>query len=440
MNFNKQQEEALGKIEDWWKRKHKPYFYLAGYAGTGKTTLAKYIGETFLKSTDQLYYGAFTGKAANRLSQLGCRNPKTIHSLIYSPVSNIKEEIFKLKEELADLDDIEEPLEKHNKRILEITTSIKRMDKPSFLLNESSLISFADLVIIDESSMISEALAQDLLSFEKPLLILGDPAQLPPVGAKPFFSPKQPDYFLTEIHRQALENPIIALSKKIREGGEVPRGDFGSVKKIKASSMQPPDLLDFDQIITGQNITRRNLNTAVRRELGRKGLFPVIGDKLVCLKNNKEMKLFNGSFCEVLRDAVPAVDVRKGGTLPDKHDMWFISEDIPDVCTKVRFHNSHFKEYREQGWANRFTAMDKIGTMEFDFGYALTVHKSQGSEWDNLLIVDDQFMKFKKKDRQKWLYTAVTRAKEKLTIAETPAPVKVSNKVHLERYTNKMGV
>jgi exodeoxyribonuclease V len=143
-----QQEAALHAVAAWLKRGKPQTFRLFGYAGTGKTTLAKKIAEDV---KGEVAFGAFTGKAALVMRAKGCAEARTIHSLIY--------------------------------RASETETG-----EPSFVLNEDSAVARSKLVIIDECSIIDAELGRDLLSFGVPVLVLGDPGQLPPVKGGGFFT------------------------------------------------------------------------------------------------------------------------------------------------------------------------------------------------------------------------------------------------------------
>ena len=168
MDFSPHQDAALTAVDDWLKSKpgqkgHPQVFRLFGYAGTGKTTLARHIADGV---DGKVLYTAFTGKAASVMRSKGCEGASTIHSLIYKPRES-GEEI------------------------------------PSFDLWDEAPASKAKLIIVDECSMVDAELGRDLLSFGVPLLVLGDPAQLPPIQGGGFFTDAEPDAMLTEVHRQA---------------------------------------------------------------------------------------------------------------------------------------------------------------------------------------------------------------------------------------------
>src|SRR5688500_3222997 len=183
MNLSPQQDAALLAVSRWMKSCRPPLFRLFGYAGTGKTTLARRIAEGV---DGDVLFAAFTGKAAQVMRNKGCANARTIHSLIYRPRG-----------------------EKPEKETGEL--------QPAFALNRASPVGKAKLIIVDECSMVDEALGRDLLSFGTPVLVLGDPGQLPPVksgdGGGGYFTEHEPDVMLTEIHRQARDNPIVALAQ-----------------------------------------------------------------------------------------------------------------------------------------------------------------------------------------------------------------------------------
>ena len=202
MEFAPQQDEALKAVSRWLKEGRSPLFRLFGYAGTGKTTLARHFAEHV---DGDVLFAAFTGKAAQVLRSKGATNARTIHSLIYRPRG---------EEEVSD--------EETGK------TSIA----PMFAINRQSPVAKAALIIVDECSMVDEALGKDLMSFGTPILVLGDPGQLPPVSGGGYFTNEEPDYLLTDIHRQARDNPIIQLAMHVREGKEIMHGDYGTTARV----------------------------------------------------------------------------------------------------------------------------------------------------------------------------------------------------------------
>lgn len=373
MQFTAEQDRALVEVSRWLKAGDRQVFRLFGYAGTGKTTLARHIAEDV---DGDVLFAAFTGKAAQVLRSRGARGASTIHSLIYRPRG---EEVVSDEEKG--------------------TTSVS----PTFTLNRQSALSKAKLIIIDECSMVDEELGRDLLSFGTPVLVLGDPGQLPPVSGGGYFTEQEPDILLEEVHRQARDNPIIDLAQTVREGREIMYGDYGSTARVISKSEVSADLvLGADQVLVGTNRTRRRYNTRLRELKGFDGLLPASGDKLVCLRNDTAKGLLNGSLWQVT--SAPRT-VKSAMTLLIRAE----DEGIDRVSAKVKVLKQVFEEPEaEIPWQIRRRHDD------FDFGYALTVHKSQGSQWNNIVLFDESFAF--REHRTRWLYTAITRAAEKLTV------------------------
>ncbi|MCR9121940.1 MAG: ATP-dependent RecD-like DNA helicase [Phyllobacteriaceae bacterium] len=375
MQFSPQQDDALVAVADWLKRDDSQLFRLFGYAGTGKTTLARHFAEG-VDGTVQ--FAAFTGKAAQVMRAKGASNAKTIHSLIYRPRG---------EEEVTD----------------EVTG--KTGIAPTFALNRQSDIAKAKLVIVDECSMVGEELGRDLLSFGTPVLVLGDPGQLPPISGGGFFTDAEPDFLLTEIHRQAAENPIVRLAMDVREGREIMHGDYGTAQIIGKGDLDTQMVTEADQVLVGINRTRRRYNQRLRQLAGFDARYPQAGDKLVCLRNDPAKGLLNGSLWKVMTASAP-------GSKPGINLL--VSPDDGDTdrgVAKIKLLKAAFDNPDEEvSWQlkRRFD--------DFDYGYALTVHKAQGSQWDNVMLFDESFAFRDMRDR--WLYTAITRAAERLTIVK----------------------
>jgi exodeoxyribonuclease-5 len=373
MEFSPQQDEALKAVAKWLKAGRPHVFRLFGYAGTGKTTLARHFAENV---DGQVQFAAFTGKAAQVLRSKGAVNARTIHSLIYRPRG---------EEAVAD------------------ETTGKTSINPTFSLNRQSPVARAKLVVIDECSMVDEELGRDLLSFGTPILVLGDPAQLPPISGGGFFTEQEPDYLLTEIHRQARDNPIIRLALDVREGREFMKGDYGTAKVIGREDVNQDLVLAADQVLVGTNRTRRRYNQRLRELKGFTADYPQAGDKLVCLRNDPAKGLLNGSLWKVMTSSRETVK-------PGINLLVSPEEDDPDRgVAKIKLLKAAFEDPdTEIPWQQKKRFDD------FDYGYALTVHKAQGSQWNNVVLFDESFAF--KDTRQRWLYTAITRAAERLTV------------------------
>ena len=361
--FTPHQDAALSAASNWLKgaRGRSSIFRLFGYAGTGKTTLVKHIAEGV---DGKVLFAAFTGKAACVMRSNGCYSASTIHSLIYRARESGEE-------------------------------------TPSFELWNDAPASKAKLIIIDECSMVDAELARDLMSFGVPLLVLGDPAQLPPIHGGGFFTDAKPDAMLTEVHRQAQDDPIVRLSMEIRAGNPLTQGQYGETQVVRRDALDPKRVLDADQVLVGRNVTRRAYNARLRERRGFTDALPMAGDKLVCLRNNRRKGLFNGGLWMVKESPKARRQIIRMRLKPD--------EDLGERLIKVSVRPECFTGTIEEfDWPQR-KAYD-----EFDFGYVLTVHKAQGSQWDDVVLFDESAAFPDNRDR--WLYTGVTRAAKRLTI------------------------
>ena len=361
--FTPHQDAALSAASKWLKgaRGRASIFRLFGYAGTGKTTLVKHIAEGV---DGKVLFAAFTGKAACVMRSKGCHSASTIHSLIYRARESGEE-------------------------------------TPSFELWNDAPASKAKLIIIDECSMVDAELGRDLMSFDCPLLVLGDPAQLPPIQGGGFFTEAEPDAMLTEVHRQAQDDPIVRLSMEIRAGNPLTQGQYGETQVVRRDALDPKRVLDADQVLVGRNVTRRAYNARLRERRGFADALPMAGDKLVCLRNNRRKGLFNGGLWMVKERPKPRRQIILMHLKPD--------EGLGDRLIKVSVRPECFTGAIEEfDWPQR-KAYD-----EFDFGYVLTVHKAQGSQWDDVVLFDESGAFPDNRDR--WLYTGVTRAAKRLKI------------------------
>lgn len=376
MDWSPQQIEAMKAVKAWIADKSGPQvFRLFGFAGTGKTTLATELAHTVRGS---VLFGAFTGKAALMMQKKGCVGAKTIHSMIYV------------------LDD-------------EVQGKEKTWE-PKFAINPNSAANFAKLIVIDECSMVGPELAADLLSFGCKVLVLGDPAQLPHIRGAGYFTDVRPDIMLTEVHRQARDNPIIRMSMIIREGGALDIGEYGESRVIGNGDIDAAQILAADQVLVGLNRTRRTYNQRIRALKGfadpadapeKSG--PKTGERLVCLRNNRDKKLMNGGLWTIK-------EIRK----PHKLGVSLVvaSDDhVERLPTKVVVRPEFFNGNEET-----LSTEDLRGTDQFTYGYALTTHKSQGSQWESVVVFDESAAF--REDSKRWLYTAITRAEKRITVVQ----------------------
>lgn len=329
---------------------------LGGYAGTGKTTVVKHLHHAL----PNFAICAFTGKAANVLRKKGVP-ATTIHSLIYVPI----------KDEFGNL-----VLDLNGCPIFELAKSL-----------------FCEGIIIDEASMVSKEIYIDLCSFNIPLIFVGDHGQLEPVG-EGINLMHDPDFRLEKIHRNAGE--IAHFAEYIRKGFRP--ASFNNGSKVKFISRYDIDdhLTDVEQIICAYNKTRVQINQKVRTKLGFSGTFPVVGERVMCLRNDKYAGVFNGMQGEVVRTFEKP-----------KNKMVFHSDNMD---FEVLFNPTQFnREKYDFGHG-------KDEPHPFDFAYCITAHKAQGDEWPRVMVIEQ---KCKLWDHKRWAYTAASRAKEQVVWAET---------------------
>jgi exodeoxyribonuclease-5 len=349
MEFSPQQADALEAAHYWLNNGTKQVFKLFGYAGTGKTTLARTIGQM----AGRTLFAAYTGKAAQVLTSKGCP-ATTLHSLLYIPNGEGKD--------------------KNGKK------------QPRFILNPDSELMMADLLVVDEVSMVNAELATDILGFGVPVLVLGDPAQLPPVEGGGYFTDGTPDILLTEVHRH--DNEVLELATTIREGGRYSR----------AKTVTWGQAGMFDQVIVGKNTTRWMVNEQLREAAGLEGL-PKPGDKVICLQNDHDAGVMNGQT--------------------------FVTLDWNDERKMIRVADDYGAERFLNVWPQGFTQQGENAMKDWDyytikqrvhmtFAWAITCHKSQGSQWGSVLVADEGAV-FREM-AQRWRYTAVTRAVDEVVI------------------------
>ena len=371
----------------------KPYTCIAGYAGTGKSTLIKFIITALDLKPEDVCYVAYTGKAAQVLRQKGCPNSITAHKLLYKakPMPN---------------------------------GSYKFEPKTSFEDNYK-------IIVVDEISMLPKVMWERLLTHRVHVIAMGDPFQLPPIDndADNHVLDK-PHVFLDEIMRQAAESEIIRLSMHIREGKPI--------SEFKASGQQvliykPNEIVTgmyewADQIICATNATRNQINMDMRNIKGF-GPEPEPGDKIISLRNqweffsagNDPSPLTNGSIGTISHTDLKSAWVPK----------YISSQPIDYLYTTMVDENGDRFDYipvdykalttgtkalvGEQEYRLRKLKNYPDPPFEFSYAYAITCHKAQGSEWKNLLVFEERFP-FDKEEHARWLYTAVTRAEEKLVL------------------------
>lgn len=372
---------------------------VAGYAGTGKTTMIAELRKRMAAEFKHVSVAflTFTGKASSVLRQKLIDNNAyfeddyvgTIHGLIYRPETRY------------------DPILK-----CDVIVDWVRKDKDDI---------WHRIFIIDEASMVSHEIWQDLKYYEKSIISVGDHGQLPPVGSK-FNLLENPDFELKKIQRHALNSPIIQLSQFVRHNGFIPSNKFFSneVFKLSWDSKIAQNIwnnkVNFDDDLTvlcAFNTTRANLNDKIRERLGFNDILPYPGEKIVCLQNNHHIKLMNGQIGTLLwlmpmDKSLYRMTVKVDG---DVYECLVSPKCFGEVTYTMHDKTNKLNQQIEYAKNNGFGTVDF-----FDYGYCISVHKSQGSEWQKVVLFEQRTKRWDDEYYAKWLYTAVTRAKEKLFI------------------------
>ena len=394
MELNEKQKNGLTLALQRYKNKEK-YTVIAGYAGAGKSTLVRFIIEELktygVKETD-VCFACFTGKAAQVLLKKGNKNVITLHKLLY-------------------------------KSIPKESGGFVRIPNPSIPYK---------IVVVDEVSMAPKTLMDLLFKHDVYVICLGDPFQLPPVDKKEDnHLLDTPHIFLDEIMRQAQESEIIQLSMAIRENRPIEAFQGKEVQILNKEELNTGMLTWADQILVATNATRVSINTQMRKLLNF-GEKPQDGDKIICLRNywdcfsDNEEPLVNGTI-GILKnsfltkrylpsivkstDGLSHIDLIMGDFISDS-GMYFHSLEMDKKMIDTGEFSLDWKTVYQ---LNRNPKTRDIPPLEFTYGYAITCHKAQGSEWDKVLVIEEKFP-FDKIEHARWLYTAVTRSSEKLVL------------------------
>lgn len=429
VELSPQQSDAVRGFEQWWSsvaNSGMGEYRLAGLAGTGKSTIVPALLESTRLSPERVAFLGPTGKAVKvlkkKLKEQGIRSEaSTIHSAIYHPKiqsAEALEEAIARYQRMLKNDPHLDPQRAHElqEKIRMTEDNLRRLylsNDLQFLLNpDSQKLETAQLIIVDEASMVDQQMANDLRGFGIPILAIGDPGQLPPVAGSPGFDLQQPDSFLSEIHRQAADNPILWLAHKLRQGESAPLGNHGDrLRVIRAKDDDVTFDLERDvQIICGRNNTRWDITRKTRHLSGIGDQGPVEGELMICVRNSKKRpSMVNGSMYMVTESVG---ELRNGD---DGFSMNVIDEE--GVAHKLKAVQAILEENylgKNTATVDQRTVYRAKGKFEhFDWAYAITCHKSQGSQWDEVCVHDEGWCF--RDDAARWNYTAATRAAERLT-------------------------
>ena len=390
MILTNEQEKALKIILEKY-RNHEKYVTICGYAGVGKSTLVRFAIEALNVEQNRVAYACYTGKAAEVLRRKGNKNAMTLHRLLYDSIPRPGGGFFR---------------------------------KPKISLDY-------DIVVIDEISLVPKSMIDMLLKHKVFCIFIGDNFQLPQIDkneAHDYLN--HPDIFLNQIMRQAAESEIIQLTMKIREGKKIDFMKGNEVIIVPKEELVTGHLTWADQILCATNASRFSLNNQMRQILGYSGL-PQSEEKMICLRNywedfdeKGEFALVNG-LTGIIKDPFESYIMAPQYIKMKNHKIdiiktSFIADD------KYEFNIDMDKHMIETGepcldWKESYALgriAHKIGDIiprQFEFGYAITCHKAQGSEWDKVLVIEESFP-FDRQEHAQWLYTACTRASEKLVL------------------------
>ena len=365
---------------------------IAGYAGTGKSTLVRYIIDALNVEESRVCYCAFTGKAAEVLRRKGNKNVCTLHKLLYEHIPRPAGGFFRKPKPFIDY----------------------------------------DVIVVDEVSMAPKSLMELLFKHQVYVICLGDPFQLPPIDKdEDNHLLDDPHIFLDEIMRQEEDSEIIQLTMKIRNQEQIDYFNGNEVKIIPYSDLNTGVLQWGDQILTATNAKRQAINNQMRALQGRTGE-PVDGDKIICLRNYWDDSSLNGDALingtiGILQNSfqtwreIPRFvqsDIRKFDVLvgdlvvPETNDVYQMTEmDRQMIITGEKCCDWRLS-YKLGKLRSKY---GEIVPKEFTYAYAITTHKSQGSEWPKVVVLEEKFP-FDKIEHARWLYTACTRSSEKLVL------------------------
>lgn len=389
MTLTNKQEEGL-KIAVARYKAQEPWTCIAGYAGTGKSTLVKFIIAALNLRPEDVAYVTFTGKAASVLRHKGCPNAMTAHKLLYYS---------------------------------------KRLPNGKFVFSPRKVLEGNySLIIVDEISMLPNDLWELLLSHKKHIIALGDPFQIPPIDKKADNHVLDaPHIFLDEVMRQAQESEIIRLTMDIRNY-KMPEYFKGNEIQVLHPSQVVDGMYSWaDQIICATNRKRQEINNYMRQAAGR-GDEPEPGDKVIALRNkwdildiSGENALVNGTigilgdFQKGLQEfpvyGIKAAPVLYSQILTDEDGIF--EDVIIDYQALKEGRPFLTSEEAYKVWKNPSARM--LEPVEFNYGYAITGHKAQGSQWDRVLVFEESFP-FDKTEHARWVYTCCTRPSEKLVL------------------------
>lgn len=363
MKLSRDQEQAVKGLRKFLKSDRK-LFKLHGVAGSGKSSVVSHV----LRGEEKVHYAAPTAKAAKVLIDKGV-DAKTLHSLFLQPV---------------------EVLDEHTKK-----------SKLVFKENPKSILWGGGIIVIDESSMVAGWLTERLMEYPVKVVAVGDPFQLPPVRSSGSLLTGKPDALLEQVHRQALDSPVLELATYVRERGHLP-SVFERGQTAIVNDPRDRDMLSYDQVLVGTHKTRLNANAHLRKLKGRRSAMPEAGETVLAKKNILEKGIVNGGQYKVSR-------------ILDTPDDFVYAELVTDEGTVDTTAWKHgFTGSKGLEKLNDMGFKDRAENLELWHSESITGHASQGSQWPSVMVVDES--KVFRSSAAKWLYTCITRAENDVTV------------------------
>lgn len=353
--------------------------------------MVKFAIEALDASSKAVAFCAYTGKAAEVLRKKGNKGAMTLHRLLYDSYPRKGGGFY-------------------------------RKPKPKLEYN---------IVVVDEASMIPKTMIDLLLSHKIYVIFLGDPFQLDVINKEEAHDLlDHPHVFLDEVMRQAAESEIIRMTMKIRNMENIPYQNGSEVMVMRKSQLVDGCYTWADQILCATNRKRKEINDYVRQMLGFSGL-PQEGDRMICLRNYWDECASNGDA--LVNGSTGIIHQPMEGEVRVPRWLQIENNALQTIdCSFETEEGSYFGGIRmdrcmiETGekcvdWRTSYRLgqlKSRIGDIvprEFDFGYAVTTWKAQGSEWPKVLVIEENFP-FDKMEHARFLYTSCTRASEKLVL------------------------
>lgn len=393
MILTKRQEEGLRIAVERYNNGER-YTIISGYAGTGKSTLVRFIIDALDIEESEVCYCAYTGKAAEVLRKKGNRNAITLHKLLYDHFPRKGGGFFR---------------------------------KPKRRLDYN-------LIVVDEVSMVPTEMIELLFSHHVYIICLGDPFQLPPIREEDDnHLLDNPHVFLEEVMRQAAESEIIRLSMDIRNYEPLSLYQGNEVQVINNQDLNTGMLLWADQILVATNANRIWYNNNIRQLLN-KSDEPEDGEKVICLHNDWNELSLNGD--PLVNGTIGYLENPITQTINFPPAARTIKHSIQTIKTNIKIEDDIFEneildkqlltdetpslEWRDKYSLGSASIRNRFGDLipkEFAYAYAITTHKAQGSEWSKVLVQEERFP-FNKEEHARWLYTACTRAENRLVVVK----------------------